>query len=95
MSIILGGVSTFVEITIRNFLFAIRVSITRRPTRNEHVVEKWYVFGQLQDAGKRELIDTSSFTITLTEPYIVFNKKMLEFRVDRCPTEDKLQQTGF
>ncbi|XP_061935076.1 hydrocephalus-inducing protein homolog [Apis cerana] len=60
---------------------------------NEHVVEKWYVFGQLQDAGKRELIDTSSFTITLTEPYIVFNKKMLEFRVDRCPTEDKLQQT--
>ena len=57
-------------------------------------MEKWYVFGQIQGAGKRELIGTSSFTVTLTEPQILFSKRRLTFRVDVCADEDKLQQTG-
>ncbi|KAK1122967.1 hypothetical protein K0M31_008605 [Melipona bicolor] len=60
---------------------------------NECVVEKWYIFGQIQGVGKRELIGTSSFTVTLTEPQILFSKRRLTFRVDVCTDEDKLQQT--
>ncbi|XP_043589616.1 hydrocephalus-inducing protein homolog [Bombus pyrosoma] len=60
---------------------------------NECVVEKWNVFGQFHGIGKRELIGTSSFTVTLTEPQILFSKRRLTFRVDVCPEEDKLQQT--
>ncbi|KAK9306551.1 hypothetical protein QLX08_002752 [Tetragonisca angustula] len=60
---------------------------------NECVVEKWYIFGQIQGVGKRELIGTSSFTVTLTEPQILFSKRRLTFRVDVCADEDKLQQT--
>ncbi|XP_048264436.1 LOW QUALITY PROTEIN: hydrocephalus-inducing protein [Bombus terrestris] len=59
---------------------------------NECVVEKWNVFGQFHGIGKRELIGTSSFTVTLTEPQILFSKRRLTFRVDVCPEEDKLQQ---
>ena len=69
-------------------------SICNSLRRNECVVEKWYIFGQIQGVGKRELIGTSSFTVTLTEPQILFSKRRLTFRVDVCADEDKLQQTG-
>ncbi|XP_017761797.1 PREDICTED: hydrocephalus-inducing protein homolog [Eufriesea mexicana] len=60
---------------------------------NECLAEKWYVFGQIQGVGKRELIGTSTFTVVLIEPQILFSKRKLTFRVDICPDQDKLQQT--
>ncbi|XP_026670103.1 hydrocephalus-inducing protein homolog [Ceratina calcarata] len=60
--------------------------------KNESLFEDWYVFGQMQGGGKRERVDKSSFTITLTEPQILFSRRELTFRVDICPAGDKLQQ---
>ncbi|CAK9811305.1 Hydrocephalus-inducing protein [Anthophora quadrimaculata] len=60
---------------------------------NECVTEDWYVFAQIENFGKRALIGTTSFKVTLTEPHILFSKRELTFRVDICPDGDKLQQT--
>ncbi|XP_076763163.1 hydrocephalus-inducing protein homolog [Xylocopa sonorina] len=60
---------------------------------NERVQQEWYVFGHATGIGKRELIGTSSFTVTLTEPQILFSRKQLTFRVDLGPDFDQLQQT--
>lgn len=62
--------------------------------RNESLLEDWYVFGQIQRIGKRELIGTSTFKVTLTEPQIIFNKRELLFRVDVSSNGDKSYQTG-
>ncbi|CAL7939800.1 unnamed protein product [Xylocopa violacea] len=61
---------------------------------NERVQQEWYVFGHATGIGKRELIGTSSFTVTLTEPQILFSRRQLTFRLDLCPDDDKLQQTA-
>ncbi|XP_043251739.1 hydrocephalus-inducing protein homolog [Colletes gigas] len=60
---------------------------------NESLLEDWYVFGQIQGIGKRELIGTSTFKVTLTEPQVSFSKKELLFIVNICPDGDKMQQT--
>lgn len=58
------------------------------------MTEDWYVFEQISGQGKRELIGTSVFKATFTEPRIAVNKKELTFRIDICPEGEKLQQTG-
>ncbi|XP_076237948.1 hydrocephalus-inducing protein-like [Calliopsis andreniformis] len=58
---------------------------------DECVQQVWYVFGQIERMGKRHLIGTSTFTVCLTKPQILFNKTELMFRIDVCPEGDKVQ----
>ncbi|XP_053973138.1 hydrocephalus-inducing protein homolog [Hylaeus volcanicus] len=60
---------------------------------NECLLEDWHIFGQIQGIGRRELIGTSTFKVTLTEPQVSFNKRELSFRADVCPDGDRLQLT--
>ncbi|KAG7200298.1 hypothetical protein KM043_017763 [Ampulex compressa] len=60
---------------------------------NETLQEEWYVFGQIQGQGKRELLGSSIFKATFTEPQILFSKKLLTFRIDMCPNGETVQQT--
>lgn len=58
------------------------------------IQQAWYVFGQIERTGKRELIGSSTFMVTLTKPQVVFDKNELTFRIDVCPDGDKVQRTG-
>jgi len=65
------------------------------------LTEDWYIFEQSFDRqtknkhGKRELIGTSTFKATFTEPQIAFNKRELTFRIDMYSEKEELQQTGI
>ncbi|KAI4504415.1 hypothetical protein M0802_000886 [Mischocyttarus mexicanus] len=61
--------------------------------QNETILEDWYLFGQVHGQSKRELVDTSTFKATFTEPQIVFNKRELSMRVDMSPCGNKFRQT--
>ncbi|XP_014609402.1 PREDICTED: hydrocephalus-inducing protein homolog [Polistes canadensis] len=61
--------------------------------QNETILEDWYLFGQVHGQNKRELINTSTFKATFTEPHIVFSKKELIMRIDMSPCGNKFCQT--
>ncbi|KAK2576816.1 hypothetical protein KPH14_005450 [Odynerus spinipes] len=61
--------------------------------RNESISEEWYLFGQMPGQSKRELVGTSTFKATFTEPHIVFSKKELTMRIDMSPCGDKYHET--
>ncbi|XP_014477568.1 PREDICTED: hydrocephalus-inducing protein homolog [Dinoponera quadriceps] len=61
---------------------------------DEVLTEDWYIFGQTQGQKKRKLFGTTTFKATFIEPRISFNKRVLTFRIDICPDEEKLEQAG-
>lgn len=77
---------------IIKYCYNCKISFYHR--RNETVTEDWYVFGQVHGQGRRELLGSSIFKATFTQPRIAFDKRELTFRIDICPNGEKLRQTG-
>jgi hypothetical protein len=63
-------------------------------SRNESIIEKWYVYATIEGQGKREFLGSSEFVATFIEPNVIFNKSELIFILDLGWIDVMLQQMG-
>ncbi|XP_058802835.1 hydrocephalus-inducing protein homolog [Phymastichus coffea] len=59
---------------------------------NETVEEQWYLHARIEGQAKRELLGSSLFTATFTEPDVSFDKGELAFRLDFAHDRESIRQ---